>query len=765
MKKNILKAGKIALFTSLTFFASKQVFGQCTTPTFQDDFNTPNLWTISDASGCSATDGNGRILNTGGTNGNLSFTGIEAAGCIHSTTTGARNGSNLRGYRSIVNASNNLVTLSNTNWTAEFKFRITNGNGLCHTLLAVTAGNQHPQGQYVTFTDDGVTQTNFVQSSQDGIFASIIAYGDNQYPGSTTSRPFIQSVQNWDQTHMGSTTDPADMGWRIYGHAKNGNGPFYTPDENISPVAASNINNPTANYSRGISLPAKNTDYYLRLERTSESTCQISVFTDAAMSNHVIGSPQCFTIDPNIINLNTIQNSTHASGVRTRTAEGSIDDLKIFDNCNPHKFIPNITCNNTFCQGVPINVTGSNTGNTAAVAHYWEILECQSDGTPVTNGYVYYTWNPGNPGNYQFPNSNLACNKYYRIKLAFSNMTECLPWAETSKIIYIACNPTPEITTGGANICLGSSWTLCTDYMASSNISIGWSVGGSKSNNKQCITVTPTTPGQYPYTVTVNNLLTGCSGQATAIVNVFKNDPTFSYNVNTSNSSYNTITATGNDANAGSTPGFGHQWFIDEINPTNGSVISSTNQQNPNCWWAFPPNSISFQGFNQDPLIPVDCINGPIIGRFSKTKTYRITRGTWNSYCGWAQSSQVINPQTLRAQGTIISGVSSVDSPADYKKLEVSSKIVKESLTMQVYPNPSKGLLNITLHNTSEGEHSIEVFDVFGKLIYKTQENNNQGSEFKSEINLTDLNLSNGLYLINISTANQILSQKVMIQK
>lgn len=760
MKTKILKASKIALFTSLTFLASKQVSGQCTTPIFQDDFNTANLWTISDAVGCSAA-GNGRILNAGGLNGNLSFTGIEAAGCSNSTTTGARNGSNLRAFRAI-------STLNNSSWTAEFKFRITNGNSLCHTLLAVTAGNQHPQGQYVTISDDGVTQTNFTQSSQDGIFASIIAYGLNQYPGSTTSRPFIQSVQNWDQTHMGSTTDPTDMGWRIYGHAKNGNGPFYVPDQDISPVAASNINNPTANYSRGISLKALNTDYYLRLERTSPTTSQISVFEDAAMTIHLVGSPQCFTIDPDITNLNTVQNSTHGSGVRTRTAEGNIDDLKIFDNCNPHNLIPTITCNTTFCQGAPITATGINNGNTSAVSHYWEIIESNSSGVPTAGATPIYQWLAGNPGTYQFPN-NLACNKYYRIKLAFSNMTECLPWAETTKIVFVSCKPTPVIT-GNTNLCYGNSTMLCFDnddyYQPSTTYTLTW---GPKKNNLNCIT-TPTLGVSNIYSVTVTNTITGCVGQASVTVNVYDNNPDFSLGGDIAPGNPSTYTCHASPASQTATlnPNFGYSWIVEEVDPVNGDVIVNTTVINPwQCWISYGLGTNEFSGYNGTNTFT--CGN-PSVGQFKANHKYRVTRGTWiNNSCTWEQISKTIHLCTSckSSDGKPVFVIEKDDSAPDYSYLmnNQTSSSKNNNYSLYIFPNPSNGLLNINLKNALDAKYNIEVFDVFGKLIYKNDVLNITGSEFNTEINLTDLNLSNGLYMINVSSDNQMLSQRLIIQK
>ena len=82
-----------------------------------------------------------------------------------------------------------------------------------------------------------------------------------------------------------------------------------------------------------------------------------------------------------------------------------------------------------------------------------------------------------------------------------------------------------------------------------------------------------------------------------------------------------------------------------------------------------------------------------------------------------------------------------------------------------VYPNPSNGILNLNLFNAIDSKYDIEVFDIYGKSVYKTEKLNRNSTEFIIEINLSDLNLPNGLYLININSNNQSSSQRIMIEK
>src|SRR5205807_2440870 len=127
------------------------------------------------------------------------------------------------------------------------------GNGVAHTLMGFTAGSGEPEGSYAGCTPWVCNGGNacsgaFTPSSQDGIFASIIAFGNNQLPTTYSDKLFNPSDQTYDATPPLSANNPSILGWRIFGHAKRHAGAFYkTPV-----IAASNTNGPPLDYSRGI---------------------------------------------------------------------------------------------------------------------------------------------------------------------------------------------------------------------------------------------------------------------------------------------------------------------------------------------------------------------------------------------------------------------------------------------------------------------------------------------------------------------------------
>lgn len=77
---------------------------------------------------------------------------------------------------------------------------------------------------------------------------------------------------------------------------------------------------------------------------------------------------------------------------------------------------------------------------------------------------------------------------------------------------------------------------------------------------------------------------------------------------------------------------------------------------------------------------------------------------------------------------------------------------------IQVYPNPTKNILNIKLSEI-EKVTSIELYDNFGKKIFFVIEKNNQLNNYISS-DLTFLN--SGIYLLKISTTKEIKYKKII---
>ena len=415
----------------------------------------------------------------------------------------------------------------------------------------------------------------------------------------------------------------------------------------------------------------------------------------------------------------------------------------------------NIATSSTICSGQSLVVTANYTGNLSTLDYCWIVEQCSQSGVVDPSFTAQWYWNlnatmtSGTPFTFQIPGSeSLPCNKYYRIKFAMRNLSNCLPWVEAPvSYVYLACKPNGLTTVN--NICLGSSTTLCIDEVyeqPSNTYTVSWS---KKGNNINCINVTPTTNGQTIYTATITNTITGCVGQKRFIVNAYSApNPNFSYAVNTSNSLYNTITATPNNLSGTSTLGYEEKWKIEKLD-VSGNVISNTElgiNPNPSCWQTQVAGSTNFSGYNN--INNVTCSINP--GQFAKNTTYRITRYVRNAYCSQWQS---YSPNII--------------SPLRKKNNEIgeTSNQISDNLNLTSFPNPSNGLLSLNLKNALDAKYNIEVFDVYGKLIYKDEVFNITGSEFNTDINLSNLNLSNGLYLINVDSDKQKSSQRIIIEK
>lgn len=332
----------------------------CTTPIDQDTFSNASTWTVVDP----VTSGNGSVFVGSGA---LIFSSIEPNGPWCTTNLGACSGREMRLYRPLITG----LPLSNSSWRAEWQFRLDGGNGPNHTLMGFTAGTGEPRGSFTSSPpwicgSPTLAGSNYSETQQDGIFASVIAFGNNQIPSRYNDQIFDPLVQAYDATHPTSASNPPNLGWRIFGHGKNDRGPFYQ-----TAIAASNTTAPPLNYSRGIEVPSLHGEYFVRLERLNPSSCMISVFSDAAMTQHVPGSPQCFYIEPDIVDLWAMQNFTHSGGSFFRSLNGSVDDLRVYDQC------PNVPALAATASGGGTICTGSNATLIA------------------TPGFSSYTWTGG----------------------------------------------------------------------------------------------------------------------------------------------------------------------------------------------------------------------------------------------------------------------------------------------------------------------------------------------------------------------------------
>lgn len=172
--------------------------------------------------------------------------------------------------------------LSETYWSAECEFSILTenpqGNGTGAVVMALTAGT-------LDFMSYDLSQ-NYEETYQDGIAVVLMSDG---------------------------SVDNEINNWFFMIEAKKGN--YRTFD--LSSVIYANSSIPT---------------YYIRLERTSMSGTQLSIYSDSAYTEHLAGSPVSFGIDPDISRLFTLQHGVMTPGYYSRLINAAIDNDLICDD-------------------------------------------------------------------------------------------------------------------------------------------------------------------------------------------------------------------------------------------------------------------------------------------------------------------------------------------------------------------------------------------------------------------------------------------------
>ena len=83
------------------------------------------------------------------------------------------------------------------------------------------------------------------------------------------------------------------------------------------------------------------------------------------------------------------------------------------------------------------------------------------------------------------------------------------------------------------------------------------------------------------------------------------------------------------------------------------------------------------------------------------------------------------------------------------------------SQEVMVYPNPSSGIVNITISNADYDKLQITVFNVQGKEVFSSTDTNVNGV-YNKQINLEEL--SKGVYYIKLSAGANVKIQKLIIQ-
>ncbi|MCB0794911.1 MAG: T9SS type A sorting domain-containing protein, partial [Flavobacteriales bacterium] len=116
--------------------------------------------------------------------------------------------------------------------------------------------------------------------------------------------------------------------------------------------------------------------------------------------------------------------------------------------------------------------------------------------------------------------------------------------------------------------------------------------------------------------------------------------------------------------------------------------------------------------------------------------------GQWSGYCG------PVCPLTISSPPAAFAG----------RDLDVVS-----NSAMQVWPNPVRdGQVNLLIEGlTDETQRvSVEVFDLFGKRVMATQQDNS-GEVFNTVLELDGF--ATGVYMINVTVNDQVYMQRISV--
>ena len=79
---------------------------------------------------------------------------------------------------------------------------------------------------------------------------------------------------------------------------------------------------------------------------------------------------------------------------------------------------------------------------------------------------------------------------------------------------------------------------------------------------------------------------------------------------------------------------------------------------------------------------------------------------------------------------------------------------------MQVYPNPTNGLFELSFNASATQNYKVTVLNTLGEIVYEYQLNDFAG-EHKRMIDLSTL--SKGVYVINVSSPTKNVMRKITV--
>lgn len=441
---------------------------------------------------------------------------------------------------------------------------------------------------------------------------------------------------------------------------------------------------------------------------------------------------------------------TSSNAVLTIVSDPSISIQPLSDTiCSGGVFNPKINVNN----GVPI------------IQYQWQYSENGStnwsnvsNGAPLNSVYN----NSTNASSFSVK-GDIPSGAYFYRCLVSSFGLGCDPVISKNAILTVL--PLPEILAQplDATICKGGTYNPLVSlagnsssynyqWQYSGNGSTGWAnvVNGTPSNGVYSNTTSGNffsvtgniNPGKYYYRCAIYSKITGCSIYSNTCSVTVVADPTINAQpqgatINSGDSYNPNLTA------SGGTPSLNYQWQFSLDGSTNWKNVSNNVPVNAIYTEIASPDLFTIAG-NIEP------------GNYY----YRCLISSVGSGCDPILSNNVVltvlKKPIIESLQDMLPYTNSFSSDYNVNSFTLH-KLKTSTKKLVLYPNPSDELINIDTSELNEQEYDIFIFDCLGQLKFSVKDTN------LNSFNISQLD--NGVYIIQLSGAKEILTSKFIKSK
>ena len=157
--------------------------------------------------------------------------------------------------------------------------------------------------------------------------------------------------------------------------------------------------------------------------------------------------------------------------------------------------------------------------------------------------------------------------------------------------------------------------------------------------------------------------------------------------------------------------------------------------------WTFGGTASIFRA-EADPLCVPDANGRVLLGQFT-------TNGVLSGFINLAGQNTNLTPWTEN------------QIPIPQPASRITEADVSSNINLNIYPNPTRGVFNISFVSDEIDNFEINIIDAFGKLV-STEEKQDFVGEYTKAVDLS--NWPRGIYMIQIKTKDSFVNKRIVLQ-